>query len=294
MKILVTGAAGQLGKALMDSPFACGHECIWTDAHPRDGMPALDITSADAVRNFITENEIEAVVNCAAYTDVNAAEDDREKAELINSYAPSVLAEASREAGASLIHISTDYVYDGRRNTPYAETDEPAPLSIYGRTKLAGDMAVCASGCSYVILRTAWLYSCRGRNFFNTIVDRTAGSPSINVVSDQVGTPTYARDLADVIFCILNAGISGKEGIYNYTGEGLCSWYDFAVAICNGVGHLCRISPCSSDDYPSRAVRPHYSVLDKSKIKTVFGVDIPHWTEALNMCIEDYMSIDDI
>lgn len=291
MKILVTGAGGQLGKALMDNPAAAVHELILTDAVPRDGMQVLDVTSRDDVQTFIIGHKVEAVVNCAAYTDVNAAEDDVKKAELINSYAPSVLAEAARKAGAVLIHISTDYVFDGQKNTPYSETDEPSPLSVYGRTKLAGDMAVCASGCSYVILRTAWLYSCGGRNFFNTIVNRTAENPNMKVVMDQVGTPTYAPDLADAVFRILEAGVAGKEGIYNYSGEGLCSWFDFAVAICNGVGHLCRIAPCRTEDYPTKAERPHYSVLDKSKIKSVFGIEVPHWTESLTMCIMDYETI---
>lgn len=293
MKILVTGAAGQLGRALRDISETSGHECIFTDARPCDGMQVLDVTSAEDVLAFIRRHNVGAVVNCAAYTDVNGAEDDREKAARINSYAPSVLAGAVRETGAVLIHISTDYVFDGQKNTPYSEDDEPAPLSVYGKTKLDGDIAVCASGCSYVILRTAWLYSCHGRNFFNTIVDRTALNPSMKVVADQVGTPTYAPDLADAIFRILDAGVAGKEGIYNYTGEGLCSWYDFAVAICSGVGHICSISPCRTDDYPSKASRPHYSVLDKSKIKSVFGIDIPHWTESLNMCIMDYRSIEE-
>ena len=288
MKILVTGAGGQLGKALRDSSAASGYELILTDAVPRDGMLVLDVTSRDDVLAFISEHKVGAVINCAAYTDVNGAEDDLQKAELINSYAPSVLAEAAARTGAVLIHISTDYVFDGQKNTPYTETDTPSPLSAYGKTKLAGDMAVCASGCSYVILRTAWMYSCYGRNFFNTIVDRTAENPNIKVVVDQIGTPTYAPDLADAIFRILETGVSGREGIYNFTGEGLCSWYDFAVAICNGVGHLCRISPCHTSDYPAKASRPHYSVLDKSRIRSVFGIDIPHWTESLNMCIMDY------
>lgn len=293
MKILVTGAGGQLGKALMENSAAVGHELILTDAVRRDGMEVLDVTSRDDVEAFVSAHAIDAVVNCAAYTDVNGAEDDEQKAELINSYAPSVLAEAVRKAGAVLIHISTDYVFDGNGNKPYSETDEPSPISVYGKTKLAGDMAVSASGCSYIILRTAWLYSCVGRNFFNTIVDRTAGQPHIKVVADQVGTPTYAPDLAAAIFHILETGVAGKEGIYNYTGEGLCSWYDFAVAICKGVGHICHISPCHTSDYPSKAARPHYSVLDKTKVKSVFGIDIPHWTEALEMCIMDYETVNE-
>lgn len=291
MKVLVTGAGGQLGRSVRKAASGREFDCIFTDVVSGDDIVALDVTDSDAVREFLLAHKVDAVVNCAAYTDVNAAEDNEEKASLINSYAPSVMAEAARNAGAVLVHISTDYVFGGQKNTPYSEDDFPMPLNAYARTKLAGEQAVMASGCSYVILRTAWLYSCAGRNFFNTVVERTAERPSMQVVVDQVGTPTYAMDLADAILTILERGVTGREGVYNYTGEGVCSWYDFAVAIRDGVGHICNIFPCFTDDFPSKAVRPHYSVLDKSKVKEVFGLDIPHWTEALRMCILDYNNI---
>lgn len=277
-----------MGKALQAAAVVAGHDCLFTDVVSGDNVSVLDVTDPVSVRDFIRDNGVEAIVNCAGYTDVERAEDDADKCALINSYAPSVLAQAAKENDLMMVHISTDYVFDGEKNTPYSENDVPSPLNVYAATKLEGERAVISSGCRYVILRTAWLYSCYGRNFFKTVVDRTAEYPSMKVVMDQVGTPTYAPDLAYAILHILGNDLSGREGIYNYTGDGVCSWYDFAVAIRDGVGHICNIVPCFSNDYPSRAVRPHYSVLDKSKVKETFGLAIPHWTESLRMCILDY------
>ncbi|MBQ2112968.1 MAG: dTDP-4-dehydrorhamnose reductase [Bacteroidales bacterium] len=288
MRILITGAGGQLGRALQDAAVVAEHDCIFTDVVSGDNVSVLDVTDSVSVQNFIKDNDVQAIVNCAGYTDVERAENDADKSALINTYAPSVLAKAAKENDLLMVHISTDYVFDGKKNTPYSENDAPSPLNVYATTKLEGERAVISSGCRYVILRTAWLYSCYGRNFFKTIVERTAEYPSMKVVVDQVGTPTYAPDLASAILNILGTDLSGKGGIYNYTGEGVCSWYDFAVAIRDAVGHICNIEPCLSCDYPSKAVRPHYSVLDKSKVKETFGLTVPHWTESLRMCIMDY------
>lgn len=291
MRILITGAGGQLGKALQAAAAVAEHDCIFTDVVSGDNVSVLDVTDPVSVRGFIRDNGVEAIVNCAGYTDVERAEDDVDKCGLINAYAPFVLAQAAKENDLLMVHISTDYVFDGKKNTPYSENDVPSPLNVYARTKLEGEQAVISSGCRYVILRTAWLYSCYGRNFFKTIVERTAEYPSMKVVVDQVGTPTYAPDLASAILHILGTDLAGKEGIYNYTGDGVCSWYDFAVAIRDSVGHICNIAPCLSGDYPSKAVRPHYSVLDKSKVKETFGLMVPHWTESLRMCILDYDNV---
>jgi dTDP-4-dehydrorhamnose reductase len=284
MNVLVTGALGQLGRELRRSLEDAGHDSICTDLCAGEGVRFLDIADKAGVDEFFASHEIDVVVNCAAYTDVNGAEDDEESAMLINAEAPGILASAAASHGASMIHVSTDYVFDGNANQPYRETDPAFPLNAYGRTKLAGEKAVAASGCSYVIIRTAWLYSCHGRNFFNTVVARTAENAEMKVVVDQIGTPTYARDLADAIVHIIGFGTAGKEGVYHYTDEGVASWYDFAVEICSGVGHLCDIKPCRSEDFPTKARRPSYSVLDKSEIKRVFGLHIPHWRESLRLC----------
>ena len=290
MNVLVTGALGQLGKELRKSLADAGYDFVCTDQCAGDDVSALDVTDEAAVKEFFSSNAFDVVVNCAAYTDVNGAEDDEVNAFRVNAEAPKILAAAAAGYGSALIHISTDYVFDGRANQPYKESDTPAPLNIYGRSKLAGEQAVISSGCSYIILRTAWLYSCNGRNFFNTIVSRTAEQSEMKVVVDQVGTPTYARDLADAIVHIIGCGISGKEGIYHYTDEGVASWYDFAVEICAGVGHMCHIMPCRTMEFPAKAQRPCYSVLDKSEIKRIFGLHIPHWRDSLRLCCAiDYL-----
>lgn len=215
------------------------------------------------------------------------AEEDAAAADLINHRAAAYLAEAALETGATLIHVSTDYVFDGRSCVPYTEEAAPAPQSVYGRTKRAGEEAVIASGCKYLIFRTAWLYSAWGRNFLKTMLRLTAERETLRVVCDQVGTPTYAGDLALGIFSIIESGLyKGNEGIYHFTDEGVCSWYDFAVEIAAAAGHTrCRIEPCRTEEYPTRAVRPAYSVLDRSKLKHTFGIEIPHWRESMLYCL---------
>lgn len=282
LNILVTGANGQLGSEMRRLGQVSPNNYIFTD------VAELDITDADAVRRCVQENNIGVIVNCAAYTNVDKAEDDEVMADLLNHRAPAILASAAHEAGATLIHISTDYVFGGDGHLPYRETDATAPQSVYGRTKLAGEQAVAASGCSYLIFRTAWLYSTYGNNFLKTMLRLTSERETLNVVFDQAGTPTYAADLALTIFSIIEADLyKGNEGIYHFSDEGVCSWYDFAVEIAAEAGHdKCRISPCHSDEFPSKVQRPAYSVLDKTKLKTTFGIEIPHWRESMKECLE--------
>lgn len=290
MNILVTGAGGQLGKALRKISDLSGHRCFFTDIRPEGEVVALDITDGEAVGRMLDAEDIDVVVNCAAYTDVERAETDEENARKINSFAAGVIAAEVARRNISLIHISTDYVFDGQANTPYDESAFPRPLSVYGLTKLEGERLIGESGCRHLIIRTAWLYSCGARNFFNTIVDKTASLSEMKVVTDQVGTPTYAPDLAQAVFHIIDRWTGSNSGVYNYTGLGVCSWYDFAVAIRDAVGHICNIRPCLSAEFPTKARRPHYSVLDKTKIMKDFDLDIPHWTESLRLCVVDYES----
>ena len=290
MNILVTGACGQLGLTLRDLSSGYDHKCVFTDVAADGNVIALDVTDADAVREAVAGNEIDVIINCAGYTDVNRAEDDEAKALLINSEAPAILAGAARENDAVLIHISTDYVFDGNANTPYPEDAPKGPLGVYARTKLDGEQAVTASGCRHIILRTSWMYSCYGKNFFKTIVEKTAGLPSISVVNDQTGTPTYAYDLASAIFLIIDDGKLDRTGVYNYSDEGVCSWYDFAKAINRGLGHMCDVRPCATSDFPSNVRRPAYSVLDKTRFKETFGYEVPHWQDSLDICIAEYHS----
>ena len=257
------------------------HRFVFTD------IEDLDITSAKAVEVFFEREKVDVVVNCAAYTAVDLAEDNEEQANLINHKAVAILAEACKRHNATFIHISTDYIFSGDADTPYNEESEPAPLSAYGRTKLAGERAVVESGCHYIILRTAWLYSEFGRNFVKTMRELTATRPEIKVVADQVGTPTYAGDLATAITYIINSGQLSKCGIYHYSNEGMCSWYDFACEIARLSGNLeCKIKPCTTADYPTKARRPHYSVLDKSKFIATFGLSIPQWQESLSKIVK--------
>ena len=280
--VLVTGASGQLGTELrMVHNSLEGCRFFFTDIE-------LDITDADAVISFVAQNHIDIIVNCAAYTNVDKAEDDFERADLINHKGVANLACAAKQAGASLIHISTDYVFGGGGNVPYTEQMPVAPLGVYGVTKLSGENAiksVMGEDGDYVILRTAWLYSPYGNNFMKTMLRLTAERDSINVVFDQVGTPTYAADLAQVILgCIRSNKL---QGIYHFSNEGVCSWYDFALEIAKLCGHNnCKISPCHSDEFPSKVRRPSYSVLDKTKIKQALGIEIPHWKESLERCLE--------
>lgn len=287
MNILITGAGGQLGRTFRDVAAGGEHKCFFTDICEGEGITSLDVTDFEAVMSFLQASDADVIVNCAAYTNVDGAESDEEAARIVNVEAPKVLAEAARRKGATLVHISTDYVFDGKSYRPYTEDDAPAPVSVYGRTKYEGEVAVVASGCKYMIFRTAWLYSRYGRNFFLTMADKTAEHPTLKVVADQVGTPTYALDLAELIYNIIDNQMIDKVGIYHFTDEGVCSWYDFAKAICDGLGHLCDVVPCRTVDYQTKAVRPHYSVLDKTKVRETFGIDIPHWRDSLACCIQD-------
>ena len=285
MNILVTGASGQLGLSVRDAANCSDNNFVFSDIRAEGDVIPLDITDASAVSKVLKDNEISAIVNCAAYTDVNRAESEPDVAELVNCKAAGVLAEAAAEAGALLVHISTDYVFAGDSCRPYTEADATSPLGVYGRTKLAGEKAIEASGCRYLILRTSWLYSNYGKNFYKTMLDFTASRPVVKVVSDQTGTPTWASDLAEAIVTILDGNMSFESGVYHYSNEGVCSWYDFAKEICAGVGYLCDVMPCRSEDYPSPVRRPHFSVLDKTRFKETFGIEIPHWRESLLSCI---------
>lgn len=282
MNILVTGANGQLGREMQRLGAVSPNNYLFTD------VAELDITDPEAVRRRVTGNRIGAIVNCAAYTNVERAEEDEATADRLNRAAVGNLARAAAEADALLVHVSTDYVFDGCTSLPYTEEDPTAPRSAYGRTKLAGEEAVRASGCRHLILRTAWLYSEYGNNFLKTMLRLTAERETLNVVFDQVGTPTYAGDLALAIFSILEGGLDrGHEGTYHFSDEGVCSWYDFAVEIARAAGHdRCRISPCRTADYPTKAVRPAFSVLDKGKLKRTFGIEIPHWRESMFYCLK--------
>lgn len=282
MNILVTGANGQLGNEMRRLGAVSPNNYIFTD------VAELDITDASAVLATVKENTVEIIVNCAAYTNVDKAESDEATAELINSTAVRNLAVAMKEVGGTLFHVSTDYVFGLDGNTPRTEDMPVNPLGVYGRTKLNGELAIKESGCKALIFRTAWLYSEFGNNFLKTMMRLTAEREQLNVVFDQVGTPTYAGDLALAIFSIIEAGVyEGNEGIYHFSDEGVCSWYDFAVEIAAAAGNTnCRISPCHSSEFPSPVTRPPYSVLDKTKIKNTFDIDIPHWRESMEYCIK--------
>lgn len=282
MNILVTGANGQLGSELRSlAPMHPEHHFIFTD------RPELDITDAAAVSGMVQTQQVQAIINCAAYTQVDRAEDDEATADLLNHRAVANLAAAAAQANALLVHISTDYVFGGRGNTPFAAEDTPAPLGAYGRTKLAGEQAVRTAGCRHIILRTAWLYSTFGANFVKTMRKLMAERAELKVVYDQVGSPTYAADLAAAILHILRTPLPEEHlGTYHYTNEGVCSWYDFAVAIQQLSGlQSCRVLPCRSWEFPAKVQRPAFSVLDKAAVRSAFGLQIPHWHAALQRCI---------
>ena len=296
MRILVTGSSGQLGQAIMNSSHDLDHEIVFTARtivpspscySSRHQLLQLDVTDSEAVSELVREQDIEVVINCAGYTDVARAETEPEKAYLLNEHAAANLARAAKENDAVLIHISTDYIFDGQSSVPYREEDHAEPLGEYGRSKLAGENAVIASGCRYFILRTAWLFSRFGRNFLKTILKKSSEQSMLNVVADQIGTPTYAPDLVDAIFTIIDEGMLDRTGIYNFTNEGVCSWYDFAKEICEVSGSLCTVMPCSTDDYPTNVSRPHYSVLDKRKFKDTFGMEISHWKDSVTFCVTE-------
>lgn len=287
MNILVTGANGQLGNEMRIVSQKSTDRYFFTD------VAELDITDADAVEKMVADNDIKVIVNCAAYTNVDKAEDEEELAELLNARAVANLALSMQRHDGLLVHVSTDYVFGGNRNNTPCREEEPAnPTGIYGITKLHGEQAITASGCHYLIIRTAWLYSEFGKNFLKTMLSLTATKPQLKVVFDQVGTPTYAYDLAAAIYDIVeHRNYEGKDGIYHYSNEGVCSWFDFTRMIARYAGNTqCDVQPCHSDEFPSKVVRPSYSVLDKTKIKQTFGIRIPYWTDSLEACLKN-MSI---
>lgn len=279
MNILITGANGQLGNEMrVLSAENAEHSYFFTD------VQELDICDQQAVMAFVTDNEIDIIVNCAAYTAVDNAEDNKELCNKLNNLAPGYLAQAAQSRGASLIQVSTDYVFDGTAHIPYTEEKPTCPASVYGSTKLAGERNVMEHCEQSVIIRTAWLYSIYGNNFVKTMMRLGRERESLEVIFDQVGTPTYANDLAAAIYTIINNGV--VRGIYHFSDEGVCSWYDFTVAIHRLSGITsCRVKPLHTADYPTKAARPHYSVLDKTKIKSTFNLDIPHWEASLERCI---------
>ena len=291
MNILVTGANGQLGNEIRIVAKNSCDRYIYTDVIEVEGVETtlLDITSIDAVRNIVNEYEVNCIINCAAYTNVDKAETDEVLCELLNAKAVENLALAMKEVNGLLIHISTDYVFGGDPyNTPCKEEQKGTPTGVYGRTKLLGEENILATGCKHVIIRTAWLYSEFGKNFVKTMLHLTSTKPQLRVVFDQAGTPTYAYDLARAIHEIVSQRkYEGNDGIYHYSNEGVCSWYDFTKVIAEYAGHTnCDIQPCHSEEFPSPVKRPAYSVLDKTKIKQTFGVKVPYWTDSLKVCLD--------
>lgn len=285
MNILVTGANGQLGREMRRVSQPDKHNYIFTDAED------LDITKEHEIQNFIKNKKIDIIVNCAAYTNVDQAETDFEKANLINNIAVGYLAEVAQENNITLIHISTDYVFNGENNIPYLEQDMTGPIGVYGQTKLDGENAIVKSGCNYIIIRTAWLYSVWGNNFLKTMLKLTKEKESLNVVFDQVGSPTYAGDLAEAIEWIIDRKMIDQKGIYHFSNEGVCSWYDFTEMINRLAGHSCQINPIHSNEYPSKVKRPHYSVLDKVNFRETFGYKVPYWVDSLEKCIRQIKNV---
>ena len=300
MNILITGANGQLGNEMRLISKSSPNEFIFSDVTQNDGSETvyLDITKIDDIRALVAKESVDVIVNCAAYTNVDKAEEEPEIAEILNSKAPENLAIVMNETNGLLVHISTDYVFGGTQyNTPCTEDLEGNPTGAYGATKLQGEKKIIESGCKYVIIRTAWLYSEFGKNFLKTMLNLTSAKEEISVVFDQVGTPTYALDLAQAIAEILqdyskqNQGQTySNTGIYHFSNEGVCSWYDFAKNIAEIVCRTnCKVMPCHSSEFPSKVVRPSYSVLDKTKIKETFGIEIPYWVDSLKKCIAKMM-----
>lgn len=315
MNILVTGANGQLGNEMRILAKDSKDTYIFTDVVEQEGVETikLDITDLESIRKIVAENKVNVIVNCAAYTNVDAAESNEPLAELLNATAPQNLAIAMKEVDGLLVHISTDYVFGKESyNTPCKEDQQGTPTGVYGLTKLHGEQKIMGTGCNHVIIRTAWLYSEFGKNFCKTMLNLTATKPQLKVVFDQVGTPTYALDLAKAIMVVIedykketiNYQLStinySKNGVYHYSNEGVCSWYDFTKIIQQIAVELktqhselipqCDIQPCYSSDFLSPVKRPSYSVLDKSKIKSVFGVEVPYWTDSLKTCIANLKS----
>ena len=279
MNILITGCNGQLGNEMQ----------LLEKEHPQHtffntDVQELDITNEEAVGQFVNDNQIDGIVNCAAYTAVDKAEDNEELARLLNSVAPAYLAAAVEKRGGWFVQISTDYVFDGTNHTPYTENEPTCPNSVYGRTKLAGEVQAMEACQRTMIIRTAWLYSTFGNNFVKTMIRLGREKQELGVIFDQIGTPTYARDLARAIFVAIEQGI--QPGIYHFSNEGVISWYDFTKAIHRIAGiNTCKVRPLHTSEYPTPANRPHYSVLDKTKIKQTYGIEVPYWEESLQECI---------
>ena len=289
MNILVTGANGQLGSEMRVLAANSSNRYIFSDIATIDGRDTtiLDITDIEAVRCLCKDRTVDVIVNCAAYTNVDKAEDDYDMAYLLNAKAVANLATVATQCGALLVHISTDYVFNGTACTPYTEDTPVEPIGAYGRTKAEGEKAVLDSGCRYLIFRTAWLYSIYGNNFVKTMKRLTSERDTLKVVFDQIGSPTYAADLAEAIFYIIENGkAAGNEGIYHFSNEGVCSWFDFSKAIARLCGNTgCNIQPCHSNEFPSKVKRPHFSVLDKTKYKERFGIAVPYWYDSLQRCL---------
>ena len=284
MNILVTGANGQLGNEMRIVAHDSKDRYIFTD------VAELDITNLDAIRNMVKAEDVNVIINCAAYTNVDKAEEDVEFCELLNATAPQNLAIAMKEVDGLLVHVSTDYVFGGDpSNTPCTEDKKGTPTGVYGQSKLHGEQNIQQVGCHHLIIRTAWLYSEFGKNFVKTMLNLTATKPQLKVVFDQTGTPTYAYDLASAIFDIVEKRkYEGNDGIYHYSNEGVTSWYDFTKMIAKIAGNTeCDIQPCYSSEYPSPVKRPAYSVLDKKTFKETFGVVVPYWVDSLEVCINN-------
>lgn len=284
MNILITGCNGQLGNEMQllakKNP---QHQYFFTD------VEELDITDAEAIDRFVQDNQVDCIVNCAAYTAVDKAEENEEFCNLLNNIAPGYLAKAIEKRGGYMVQVSTDYVFDGTNHTPYTEEEPTCPNSVYGRTKLAGEKQVLENCKQSMIIRTAWLYSTFGNNFVKTMIRLGQTKPELGVIFDQIGTPTYARDLAAAIFAAINQGI--VPGIYHFSNEGVISWYDFTKAIHRIAGiNDCKVRPLHTEEYPTPAARPHYSVLDKTKIKKTYGIEIPYWEESLKECVREILS----
>lgn len=284
MNILITGCNGQLGNEmqLLEKQHA-EHTYFNTD------VAELDITDKTAIEIFVNANKIDGIVNCAAYTAVDKAEENQELCRLLNADAPSFLAQAVEKRGGWMIQISTDYVFDGTKHTPYVETDETCPNSVYGSTKLAGEQGVLGNCKKSMIIRTAWLYSIFGNNFVKTMIRLGKEKTELGVIFDQIGTPTYAHDLAVAIFAAIEKGIT--PGIYHFSNEGVISWYDFTKAIHRIAGiKTCKVRPLHTSEYPTPANRPHFSVLDKTKIKQTYGIEVPYWEESLEVCVNKLLN----
>ena len=280
MRILVTGSNGQLGSEMV---------ALQTQETPHQwfnlDINELDITDKNAVEQFVVNNKIDGIINCAAYTNVDKSEEDVALCYKVNRDAPQYLAQAIEKVGGFIIHISTDYVFDGTNNIPYTEQDKPNPVTIYGKSKIEGEQYVCESCKQHIIIRTAWVYSSYGKNFVKTMIKLGEEKPSLGVIFDQIGSPTYARDLAKTIITIVNQGII--PGIYNFSNEGVVSWYDFTKNI-HQLANItsCKVEPIHTADYPTLAQRPHFSVLDKTKIKNTYNIEIPYWRDSLEECIQ--------